>query len=77
MATFGRPGTGRVHALQLEINAALLMTTSRDEFIAHISRGGIPEKADENIGRLQRCLGEVLATLPGVLASLHGPHGAH
>jgi N-formylglutamate deformylase len=77
VATFGRPGTGRVHALQLEINAALLMTTSRDEFIAHISRGGIPEKADENIGRLQRCLGEVLATLPGVLASLHGPHGAH
>ena len=41
--------TRRVHALQLEINASLLMTTSRDEFIAHITRGGIPEKAEENI----------------------------
>jgi hypothetical protein len=44
------------HALQLEINAALLMTTGRDEFIAHISRAGMPEKADENIGRLRACL---------------------
>jgi N-formylglutamate amidohydrolase len=77
VATFGQPRTRRVHALQIEINAALLMTTGRDEFIAHISRGGIPEKADENIGRVQRCLGELLDTLPVVLASLHEPHGAH
>jgi N-formylglutamate amidohydrolase len=33
VATFGQPRTQRVHALQLEIDAALLMTTSRDEFI--------------------------------------------
>ena len=78
VATFGQPRTRRVHALQLEINAALLMTTSRDEFIAHISRGGIPEKAAENIARLRRCLGEVLETLPPLLASLHGSaDGAH
>jgi N-formylglutamate deformylase len=78
VATFGQPRTRRVHALQLEINAALLMTTSRDEFIAHISRGGIPEKAAENIARLRRCLGEVLDTLPPLLASLHGSaDGAH
>ena len=53
VATFGQPETRRVHALQLEINASLLMTTSREEFIAHISRGGIPEKAEANIARVR------------------------
>ena len=77
VATFGQPGTRHVHALQIEVNAALLMTTSRDEFIAHISRGGIPEKAAENIARVRRCLGEVLDRLPAVLASLHERDGAH
>ncbi len=72
VATFGQPGTRRIHALQLEINASLLMTTSRDEFIAHVSRGGIPEKAEENIARVRHCLREVLAALPPVLAALHG-----
>jgi N-formylglutamate amidohydrolase len=71
VATFGQPQTRRIHALQLEINASLLMTTSRDEFIAHVSRGGIPEKAEENIARLRRCLREVLAALPSVLAAVH------
>jgi N-formylglutamate amidohydrolase len=60
-----------VHALQLEINASLLMTTSRDEFIAHVSRGGIPDRAEENIARVRRCLAEVLTALPAVLAGLH------
>jgi N-formylglutamate amidohydrolase len=73
VATFGQPEARRVHALQLEINASLLMTTSRDEFIAHISRGGIPEKAEDNIARVQACLREVLALLPSALASLHCP----
>ena len=77
VATFGQPQARRIHALQIEVNAALLMTTSRDEFIAHISRGGIPEKAHENIARVRRCLEEVLNSLPAVLASLHEPHGAH
>jgi N-formylglutamate deformylase len=71
VATFGQPRTRRVHALQLEINASLLMTTSRDEFIAHVSRGGIPEKAEENIARVRTCLREVLAALPLVLATAH------
>jgi N-formylglutamate amidohydrolase len=71
VATFGRPRGERIHALQLEINASLLMTTSRDEFIAHITRGGIPEKAEENIARVRRCLQEVMAALPSVLATLH------
>jgi N-formylglutamate deformylase len=72
VATFGQPAARRVHALQLEINASLLMATSREEFIERVSRGGIPEKAEENIARIRRCLGEVLATLPAVLASVHG-----
>jgi len=71
VATFGRPGTRRVHALQLEINASLLMTTSREEFIAHISRGGVPEKAEANIARVRHCLREILAALPAVLTTVH------
>jgi N-formylglutamate deformylase len=71
VATFGQPESRRVHALQLEVNASLLMTTSRDEFIAHITRGGIPEKAEANIARVRKCLREVLAALPAVLATLH------
>jgi N-formylglutamate amidohydrolase len=71
VATFGRPGSHRIHALQLEVNASLLMTTGRDEFIARITRGEIPEKAEANIARVRTCLREVLAALPGVLATLH------
>ncbi len=71
VATYGQPRSRRVHALQLEINASLLMTTTREEFIAQVSRGGIPEKAEENIARIRRCLREVLAALPSVLATVH------
>ena len=69
VATFGQPAARRVHALQLEINASLLITTTREEFIAQVTRGEIPEKAAENIARIRRCLGEVLAALPGALAT--------
>ena len=71
VATYGRPDTRRVHALQLEVNASLLMTTSREDYIAHITRGGIPERAEANIARVRACLGEVMAELPAVLAALH------
>ena len=71
VATFGQPRTRRVHAIQLEINASLLMTTTREEFIAHVSRGGIPEKAEDNIARVRQCLREVLEALPSVLATVH------
>ena len=71
VATFGQPRTRCVHALQLEINASLLMTTTREEFIAHVSRGGIPEKAEENIARVRQCLREVVAALPSVLRTVH------
>src|SRR5262252_8706944 len=70
VATYGHPSTRGVHALQLEINASLLMTTSREEFIAHITRGGIPDKHEANIARVRCCLQEVLAVLPAVLATV-------
>ena len=75
VATFGRPEARRVHAIQIEINASLLMTTSRDEYIAHVSRGGIPEKAEENIARVRQCLEEVVSALPSVLAAVHQGDG--
>lgn len=69
--TYGRPQTERVHAIQIEINAALLMTTSRQEFIAQVSRGEIPARAEDTIARLRACLRELMAALPATLAALH------
>jgi N-formylglutamate amidohydrolase len=68
VATYGRPHT-RVHAIQLEINAALLMTTTAEEFIAQVRRGEIPAKADASIARLRACIREVLAALPSALGA--------
>ena len=73
VATFGRPESTAVHALQLEVNASLLMATGREEFIALISQGGVPEKATANIARVRACLQEVIAALPAVLAALPSP----
>jgi N-formylglutamate amidohydrolase len=69
--TYGRPEIQGIHAIQIEINAALLMTTSRQEFIAQISRGETPARAEDNIARLRACLREVMTTLPAVLAEIH------
>ena len=71
VATCGQPRSRRIHALQVEINASLLTTTTHDEFIAQVTRGEIPAKADGNIARIRACLRELLAALPGVLASVH------
>jgi len=71
VATFGQPQTRRVHAMQLEINAALLMTTSHEDFIAQVSCGRVPEKSEENIAHVRQCLREVLAALPSALATAH------
>ena len=57
--------------MQLEINASLLMTTDRQEFIAQISRGETPSKNQANIARLRACLREVVTALPNVLTSLY------
>lgn len=46
------------------------MTTGRDEFIAQVSRGEVPQKAEANIARVRACLRDVLAALPSVLATV-------
>jgi N-formylglutamate amidohydrolase len=69
VATYGQSRIRHVHAIQLEINASLLITTSAEEFVAQLRRGEIPEKAEENIARIRQCLREVLAALPPVLAA--------
>lgn len=69
--TYGQPEAENIHAIQLEINASLLMTTPRQEFIAQISRGEIPSKNHDNIARLRVCLQEVITALPKVLMTLH------
>ena len=71
VATYGRPEDRRVHAIQLEINASLLITTTSEEFIAQVRRGEIPGKAEANIARIRQCLREVLTALPSVLATVH------
>ena len=69
VTTFGQPRTRGIHALQVEINASLLTTTPRDELVAHISRGDVPARAEENIARARRCLRDVLEALPSLLAT--------
>jgi N-formylglutamate deformylase len=73
VATCGQPDVRQVHAIQVEVNASLLMTTPREEFIARITRGEVPDKAEENIARIRACLHEIVAALPPVLAELHAP----
>ena len=68
VATYGDPLARRVHAIQVEINAALLIRTTAEEFIAQVRRGEIPEKADANIARIRACLHELLAELPRSMA---------
>jgi N-formylglutamate deformylase len=68
VATAGQPATRRVHALQIEINSALLVTVTWEELIALISRGDVPARAEDNLARVRRCLAEALRTLPAVLA---------
>jgi N-formylglutamate deformylase len=72
VATYGQPRARRVHALQLEINAALLMTTSQDDFIAQVTRGEVPEKAEAGMARIRACLRDVLAALPPALSTVCG-----
>ena len=69
VVTFGKPASDRQHAIQLEINASLLMTTSRQEFIAQVSRGEVPAKNEAVVARLRACLQETVLALPGVLAT--------
>ncbi len=68
VATAGQPATRQVHALQIEINSALLVAVTWEELIALISRGAVPARAEANLARVRSCLVEVLRALPAVLA---------
>ena len=68
VVTYGQPDERRRHAIQLEINASLLMTTSRQEFIAQVSRGETPSKDEATIARLRGCVQKAVLALPNVLA---------
>ena len=68
VVTYGQPDERRRHAIQVEINASLLMTTSRQEFIAQVSRGETPSKDEATIARLRGCVQKAVLALPNVLA---------
>lgn len=72
VATCGQPRTRGVHALQLEINAALLTTTPGTDLVAVVTRGGVPEKAHDRIAQVRECLQEIVAAVPSILAGLPG-----
>ncbi len=61
-----RPG---VHALQIEINSGLLMTTPRKELIARMMQGQVPGVHRDNVNRARECVArsitELAAALPG------------
>jgi N-formylglutamate amidohydrolase len=65
VATYGRP-QARVHALQIEINAALLTTTARDEVVAVITQGGVPARAAATIARVREALQDVVTVVASV-----------
>ena len=71
VAVAGRPDAG-VHALQVEVNGALVMRESPDEFIARVRRGEIPEHAADGVARVRACVAELVAALPRVAATLRG-----
>ena len=70
VVTYGHPASRRQHAIQLEINASLLMTTSRQEFIAQVSRGETPSKDEATIARLRACVQKAIVALPSILAEM-------
>ena len=53
----GRPG---VHAIQIEINAGLLMTTPREELVPRMIRGERPDMDVENVERMRQCLATIV-----------------
>ena len=69
---YGEPQKTHVHAIQIEINAGLLMTTPRRELIARMMRGEPPELNEVNIQRARSCLEAIVVSLAGVLAGLNG-----
>ena len=62
---YGESNPTRVHAIQVEINSGLLMTTPRHELVPRMIRGEKPEINQDNVDRVRRCL-ETLVTCAAV-----------
>ena len=68
---YTKPEHPGIHALQIEINSGLLMTTPRKELIARMMKGQIPGADQDNVGRARvgvaRSISELAAALPRCL----------
>jgi N-formylglutamate amidohydrolase len=56
----GIAGPRALHAVQIEVNTALLMTTARREYFASIDRGESPRSDPLTTARLRACMREVV-----------------
>lgn len=61
----GECGRPDAQAVQIEINAALLTTTPREELIPRMIRGERPDRHAENIARMRRCVEAIVREAPG------------
>ena len=67
---FGRGSREGSHAIQIEINAGVLMSTTITEHRERLRLGRPPLPDPEAVDRARRCLGDVVRGLAGVVASL-------
>jgi len=67
---FGRASREGSHALQIEINAGVLMATTITEHRERLRLGRPPLPDPEAVDRARRCLGDVVQGLAKVVASL-------
>ena len=63
----GEPAARNVHAVQLEVNASLLMATSRTEFMSQITRSERPARHEDNLSRVGQCMRELVPSLAACL----------
>lgn len=59
--TYGKARRRRIDAVQIEINTAVLMTTTRREIFEAVKRGEPPAMHDDTALRLRRCLDRIIS----------------
>jgi N-formylglutamate deformylase len=64
------PGAHGVHAIQVEVNAALLMPGTRRDYVVRVRRGERPAPDPEALASLRACLSHLLRRLARSLLSL-------
>ena len=73
--TFGRPAETGVHAVQIEFNSQLLMTTSRREYLRQVSRAEQPATDRGNLVRIRRCVRDLIEIAAGFADGRSAPPG--